>query len=296
MKLIQFVLPGKGQRVGLVQGDRVLDLTAAEAGIRSTLELIVQGKTGQGLATRIAWLARRARAKPLDWAELQRATSRRVPHVALPLDPPEVWGMDGTYGPGELPLPVAFFKATGARCIGPGAPILLRLGGGRVVPEAELAVVIGVDGRAVAFTACNDLTDVAALGDGTATAVAKVLRGRCALGPCLVTPDEIGDPDRLQVRCVIRREGVELFAATANTGAIAAGVAGLVQQLLAGGWVPPGTVLTTGSGIAIPDSLQLVDGDVVDIEVEGIGRLRNPVKLSAKGTMATEEGPGPAQH
>ena len=281
MKLIQFVLPGKGQRVGLVQGDRVLDLTAAEEGIRSTLELIVQGKTAHGVVARATWLARHARGKPLDWAELQRATSRRVPHLVLPVDPPEVWGMDGTYGPGELPPPAVFFKATGARCVGPGAPLILRADVGRVVPEAELAVVIGADGCPVAFTACNDVTGEFALHDGAAAiAVAKVLRGRCALGPCLVTPDEIGDPDRLQVRCAIRRDGAELFAATANTAAIAPDVTGLVGHLLANGWVPPGTVLATGSGIAIPDSVQLADGDVVDVEVEGIGRLSNPVKLT----------------
>ncbi|MBI4536948.1 MAG: fumarylacetoacetate hydrolase family protein [candidate division NC10 bacterium] len=292
MKLVQFFLPGRGRRVGVVQGERVLDITAAGEGIRSTLDLIVQGKTPAGLLARATWLARRARARPLDWSGLQRAASRRVPHLLLPLEPPEVWGVDGTYGPGVFPPPAVFFKATGERCVGPGFPLIVRTDSGRIVPEAELAVVIGADGHPLAFAACNDLTDAVALHDGpSGMAAAKVLRGGCALGPCLVTPDEIGDPDRLQVRCAIRRGGVELFAAVANTAQIASGVAGLVTRLLADGWVPPGTVLATGSGIWIPESVRISDGDHVDVEIEGIGRLSNPVKVSPRGTRATEGGP-----
>jgi 2-dehydro-3-deoxy-D-arabinonate dehydratase len=52
-----------------------------------------------------------------------------------------------------------------------------------------------------------------------------------------------------------------------------------VARLLTSGWVPPGTVLATGSGIVVPDSVQVADGDAVEVEVEGIGRLSNPVQL-----------------
>jgi 2-dehydro-3-deoxy-D-arabinonate dehydratase len=274
----------------------VLDITSPAEGIRSTLDLIEQGKTAAGLTVRAAWLARRARGRPLDWAGLQGAASRRVPRLAPPLEPPEVWGMDGTYGPGGIAPPALFFKATGARCAGPGGALVVPAGAGRIVPEAELAVVVGADGRPLAFTACNDLTDADALRGGPAAlGAAKVLRGGCALGPCLVTPDEIGDPDRLQIRCAVSRNGAEIFAATANTAQISSGVTGLVARLAGAGRVPPGTILATGSGIALPESLQLADGDVVDIEVEGIGRLRNPIKaLPPDAFAAPPEQAGPA--
>jgi 2-dehydro-3-deoxy-D-arabinonate dehydratase len=192
--------------------------------------------------------------------------------------------MEGTYGPGERTPPAFFFKATGARCVGPGGALILRAGAGRVVPEAELAVVVGAGGLPAAFTACNDFTDAGALRDDpSALAVAKVLWGGCALGPCLVTPDEIDDPDRLQIRCAVRRGEEEVFAATANTAAIVPGVAGLLARLLGAGWVPPGTVLTTGCGIAFPDALQMAGGDTVDIELEGVGRLSNPIMVKAGG-------------
>jgi 2-dehydro-3-deoxy-D-arabinonate dehydratase len=97
MKLVQFFLPGKGQRVGLVRGDRVLDITAPEEGVRSVLDLVVQGKTAAGLTKRAEWLARRLRRKALDWPALQRPPSRRAPHLMIPIEPPEVWGAGVTY-------------------------------------------------------------------------------------------------------------------------------------------------------------------------------------------------------
>lgn len=280
MKLVQFLLPGKGRRVGLVRGDRVLDLTAAEGGVGSTLELIIQGRTAEGLVTRADWLARRARAKPLDWPALQRALpSRRHPHLLLPLDPPEVWGADGTYQSGAAEAPTFFFKATGGRCVGPGGMLPLPPAG-RIVPEAELGVVVGAGGAAVAYTAANDLTDADALAAGPANrGVAKILRGGCALGPCLVTADELADPDRLQVRCALIRGGGEAFAGTAHTSRIDGGIGRLLGLLAATGPLPPGGVLLTGSGIGFPDDDRLRDGDRVEIEIEGVGRLSNPLGL-----------------
>ena len=73
MKLIQFFLPGKGRRVGLIRGDQVLDVTAPEEGVSSTLDLVAQGKTAAGCVTRATWLAKRLRRKPLDYQALQRA-------------------------------------------------------------------------------------------------------------------------------------------------------------------------------------------------------------------------------
>ena len=79
MRLVQFFLPGKGKRVGLIRGDQVLDITASEEGVSSTLDLVAQGKTAAGFATRAAWLAKRLRRKPLDYQALQRSPSRRAP-------------------------------------------------------------------------------------------------------------------------------------------------------------------------------------------------------------------------
>jgi 2-dehydro-3-deoxy-D-arabinonate dehydratase len=301
MKLVQFFLPGKGQRVGLVRGDRVLDITAPEEGVRSVLDLVVQGKTASGLVKRAEWLARRLRRKALDWPALQRLPSRRAPHLMMPIDPPEAWGAGVTYKRSaefrdedagaakgqkgiydhvyESPRPELFFKATAARCVGPHAAIHVRGDSGLTATEPELAIVLGARGAIVGFTACNDVSawDIERE-NPLFLPQSKIYLGCCALGPCLVTPDEIGDPYALQIRCSILRDGKTVFSEAVNTSQFHRRLEDLVSWLLRDNVIPPGTVLTTGTGIMVPNELALRDGDQVDIEIQGIGRLSNPVK------------------
>jgi 2-dehydro-3-deoxy-D-arabinonate dehydratase len=301
MKLIQFFLPGKGRRVGLVQGDRVLDLTSTEEDVRSTLDLVTQGKTAQGLIARATWLARRLHRKGLDWRELLRPPSRRVPYLMLPIEPPEVWGAMDAYAaePGQAAVPrtsgdpqakpveaaaaetrrpALFFKGTAHRVVGPHAPIAIRRDSVLTVPEAGLAVVLGAEAAVVGFTACNDVTarDIERSGLEFLSQ-AKIYAGGCALGPCLVTIDELVDPLRLQIRCSILRGDRTIFSEATSTARLREPVEAMTAWLSRDNPVPPGTVLSTGTGIRVPDSMALHEGDRVDIEVEGIGRLSNPV-------------------
>jgi 2-dehydro-3-deoxy-D-arabinonate dehydratase len=304
MKLIQFFLPGKGTRVGLVQGDRALDITSAEEGVRSTLDLVTQGKTAQGLITRVTWLARTLHRKGLDWWELLRPPSRRAPHLLIPIEPPEVWGVTDAYAPeagtppaptsgasGDMPAPppgpalrrpALFFKATAARTVGPSVPIAIRNDSTLTVPEAGLAVILGTDGAVAAFTGGNDVTarDLERCGPKFQSQ-ARIYAGSCALGPCLVTPDEIGDPRSLQIRCSIIRDGETRFSAATNSARLCQPVTETVAWLCRDNPVPAGTVLLTGTGILVPDSAALADGDLVEVEIEGVGRLSNPVRRGA---------------
>jgi len=302
VKLIQFFLPGKGKRVGVIQGDRVLDITASEEGVRCTLDLVAQGKTARGLVTRASWLIKKLHRRGLDWQELQQAPSRRSPHLLVPIDAPEVWGMKGTYtlgdghssparpvgapdaqpilpDPADVSRPVLFFKATADRVVGPHAPIVIRRDSTRTVPEACLAAVLGAEGAVVAFTACNDVVarDIEQRAPQY-LCQARIYRGGCGLGPCLTTPDEIGDPGALQVRCSIHRDGHVIFSDVASTARLARSVDALVSWLLRDNPVPAGTVLSTGTGIPVPDAAALTGGDRVEIEVQSIGRLSNPVR------------------
>ena len=301
MKLVQFFLPGKGKRVGLVRGDRVLDITAPEEGVGSVLDLVEQGKSTPGLLKRAEWLARRLHRKALDWPALQRSPSRRAPHLLIPVDPPEVWGAGMTYKRSaefrnedteaarvrrgmydyiyDSPRPELFFKATAARCVGPYAPVLIRSDSQLTAAEAELAIILGTNGAVVGFTACND---VSAWDIGRENPLflpqSKIYLGCCGLGPCLVTPDEIGDPYALQVRCSILRGGKTVFSETVNTAQLHRKLEELVSWLVKDNSILPGTVLSTGTGIIVPNEFALRDGDQVDIEIQGIGRLSNPVR------------------
>jgi 2-dehydro-3-deoxy-D-arabinonate dehydratase len=219
----------------------------------------------------------------------------------IPIDPPEVWGVRATSrrsaeprdeaagaatGPKgihvavhENPRPELFFKATAARCVGPNAPVLLRSDSRLSAVEPELAVVLGAPGAVVAFTACNDVSawDIERE-NPSYLPQSKIYLGCCALGPCLVTADEIGDPYALQIRCSVIRGGGTIFSEAANTSQLPRRLEELTSWLFKDNAIPPGTVLCTGRGITMPDGSALRDGDRVDIEIQGIGRLSNPVR------------------
>lgn len=302
MKLVQFFLPGKGKRVGVIQGDRVLDITAPDEGVRSTLDLVTQGKTARGVVTRASWLLKKLHRRGLDWRALQRPPSRRSPHLLVPIDAPEVWGAKDTYAldveqPGvggtsdtphkcseatptaENPRPALYFKSTAHRVAAPHAPIVIRKDSALTLPEASLALILGEAGAVVAFTASNDLTarDIERRGWGYLSQ-ARIYAGGLALGPCLTTPDEIDDPCALQIRCSILRDGKVIFSAVVSTARLRWPLDALVSWLLRDNPVPAGTVLSTGTGIPVPDAAALSSGDQVEIEAQGIGRLCNPVR------------------
>ena len=283
MKLVQFFVPGQGRRLGVVRGDRVLDITAPEEGVRSALDLVEQGKTASGVLKRAEWLARQVRRKATDWPALQRPPSRRAPHLLIPLDPPEVWGTGASDSVAVRARPALHFKATASRCVGPNAPVMIRSDSSLTAAEPALAAVVGAGGAVVGFTACTNLSarDIARE-DPLYLPQAEIYRGCCALGPCLVTPDEVGDPHALQVRCTIVRDGRAVFSEAVNTSRFPRKLDELVAWLLRDSAVPAGTVLSVGAGILVPDEFALQEGDRVDLEVQAIGRLSNPVKRLAR--------------
>jgi len=300
VKLVQFFVPGQGRRLGVVRGDRVLDITAPGEGVLSALDLVEQGKTAAGVLKRAEWLTRQVHRKAMDWPALQRPPSRRAPHLLIPLDPPEVWDAAGASRRGDgirdqgtravtgegIPdsaalqsRPALFFKATASRCVGPNAPVMIRSDSLLTAADPSLAVVLGAGGAIVGFTACNGLSarDIARE-NPLYLPQAGIYRGCCALGPCLVTPDEVGDPSALQVRCTIVREGRAVFSEAANTSQFHQRLEELVAWLLRDDAVPVGTVLSSGTGVLVPDEFALQEGDRLDLEVQAIGRLSNPVK------------------
>lgn len=191
----------------------------------------------------------------------------------------------------ELPgAPIVFVKTTNS-ITGPGDPIRWRAGQSSQVDwEAELAVVIGrrargvgVDtalGHVLGYTACNDVSARdAQFGDG------QWVRGKsfdtfCPLGPWIVSADEIPDPQRLAVRCRVNGTTRQ----DSSTAEMVFGVAALISYLSASMTLEPGDVIATGTpagvGFAQRPPVFLGDGDVVEVEIEGIGTLTNPVSVA----------------
>jgi len=219
----------------------------------------------------------------------------------VPVDAPEVWGAGITYrrsreyyeahtGEGgrtkgiydfvyESERPELFFKATASRTVGPNAPIGVRADSTLTAVEPELAVVLGKGGAIVGYTIGNDLSawDIERA-NPLFLPQSKTFDGCFACGPVIVTAGEIGDPHGLELACTIRRAGGVLYQGRVNTKEMKRQCGELVDWLGRSNTCPAGTVLSTGTGILVPDEHALAEGDVVEITLDRVGTLRNPVR------------------
>jgi len=176
--------------------------------------------------------------------------------------------------------PEIFFKATAHRCVGPDDEIGIRGDSEWNVPEPELAFVLGPKREIIGFTGGNDVSsrDI----EGTNPLYlpqAKIFEACCAIGPSIVTVDEVGSEPKLNIRCRIYRSGEVMFEGETNTGNMRRSLEELRSYLCKYNPVPPGSVCLTGTGIVPPEDFTLKEGDLVEIEIEKIGILKNRVKL-----------------
>ncbi len=188
--------------------------------------------------------------------------------------------------------PVLFVKGLNT-VQNPGDPIFLpvHLASGQVDYECELAVVIGRECKNVSraealdyvlgYTCANDVSarDWQKDRGGSQWCRGKTFDSFAPLGPCLVTPDEIPDPNALAIRTRLNGEVMQ----ESNTGDMIFDVPTLIEFLSGSTTLYPGTVILTGTpsgvGMARNPPVWLKPGDTVEIEIEGIGTLSNPVEL-----------------
>jgi 2-keto-4-pentenoate hydratase/2-oxohepta-3-ene-1,7-dioic acid hydratase in catechol pathway len=178
----------------------------------------------------------------------------------------------------EIPdVPLLFFKPPSS-VVGPGQPVLLPPQSQRVEHEGELAVVIGKRGRWIAaeqaenhllgYTVANDITarDLQRR-DGQWTR-AKGFDTFCPLGPWIETDLEIAD---VLITCRVNGEMRQM----ASTREMVFTIPQLIAFVSSVMTLDPGDVLLTGTpaGVGL-----LVEGDSVEVDIEGIGVLANPVK------------------
>ena len=229
-----------------------------------------------------------------------KASSKVVQgELAIPITPSEVWACGCTYAPsaefrdtelgaGEGPYayvsdpkhrPELFFKGTARVCVGPNEPIGIRKDSTFTAPEPELAVLLDSQGTVLGYTLGNDVSawDIERE-NSLYLPQSKVFDGCCALGPYLVTADEIPDPYSLRMSCTIRRGGRTTFEGNATVGQLRRKIEELVAYLVRSNSVPSSVVLLTGTGIIVTQEAALAAGDVVTIEVPEIGTLANPAE------------------
>ena len=188
--------------------------------------------------------------------------------------------------------PELFLKALPGTARGPGQPIGVRADSAWDVPEPELAVVADRRGRIVAYTIGDDVSSRSIEGENPLyLPQAKLYRGSCALGPCLVPVAEAPEPEAMEIGLVIERDGAELFADRCSVADMKRGLGELVDWLWRGQDLPVGAVLLTGTSIVPPPELSLRPGDRVTISITGLGALTNPVEPVDTGGLRTAPSP-----
>lgn len=194
--------------------------------------------------------------------------------------------------------PVLFLKNPAA-VQHPGGPILLprHLRSDKVDYEVELAVVIGRAARNLpveralevvcGYTCANDVSarDWQKHAGGGQWCRGKSFDTFCPLGPELVTPEELGDPQNLRLRTLIADEVLQDW----NTSDMIFSVAEIISFLSGSTTLLPGTVILTGTphgvGMARTPPRWLRPGEEVTVEIEKIGRLSNPVREEAGAAL-----------
>jgi len=247
-------------------------------------------------------LIRRSEAQAVS---LSRTAARLASHhadahpPALPLVPPEIWACGCTYERSasfrdsehgtregmyayvyQQPRPEVFFKGTPRVCVGPGQPIGIRADSRFTAPEPELALVLGAKGDIVGYTLANDVSawDIERE-NPLYLPQSKIYSACCALGPVMITADELPDPYNLEMTCTITRDGREIFAGSVSTSKLHRKFETLIEYLRRANHTPAGTVLLTGTGIIVPEAAALAPGDVVSVRIPEIGELTNHAQI-----------------
>jgi 2-keto-4-pentenoate hydratase/2-oxohepta-3-ene-1,7-dioic acid hydratase in catechol pathway len=283
-------------RLGAVRGERIVDVAAAVAGrwsgpVPGTLLALIE----QGPA---AW--QRARDLLGEGGGTSHPVADVVWHAPIPRPTKNVVcvGMnyaahvrEGAIARGrevKMPAVPVFFTKAVTTVVGPHDDVPVeRAVTDQVDWEVELGVVIGTRGRNVSrasaldhvfgYTVVNDISARDLQASHQQFFKGKSLDGFCPMGPVVVTADELGDPQSkrlsLSVNGVVKQDS--------TTADMIFPVDSLIEWLSKGLTIEPGEIIATGTpqgvGLGRTPPEYLKDGDIVEADVEGIGRLRNRI-------------------
>lgn len=313
MKLATYQIAEK-IRLGVVWQEKIIDFAEA-AKIIGEKELFAQKFTD--LYDMRSFLAQGSKAlalakKVLSWGKkkIQENSSSRLPKCIrdisqiklLPpiLNPPKIMCLARNYvshvreviGDGPLPVDLLVFMKPSTALIGQGQAIIVPPTCRELDHEIELAVIIGMKGRYIpeekamdhvaGYTIMNDISDREYVGKNDPNRrvnwfFMKAQDTFAPLGPYLVTKDEIKDPHNLRLRLWINGElrqdsqGEEMIFK----------IPYIVSRISRFVTLEPGDIISTGTptGTSFSTKQYLQDGDVLECEIEGIGRLKNFVKV-----------------
>jgi 2-keto-4-pentenoate hydratase/2-oxohepta-3-ene-1,7-dioic acid hydratase in catechol pathway len=274
-----------GPRAVVVAADHFVDLYATDMTLPASVRYIIAG--GADMLRAVATAAESASAVriPLDGAKL-------LPPVP---DPAKILCIGLNYKDHALennraiPTEPVLFAKYHNTLIGDGTPIRIPRVSKKVDFEAELVVVVGKRGRNIAqkdamayvagYTVGHDVSarDWQFLGEEKQWTIGKTFDTFAPTGPHLVTTDEVPDPHALQISLRLNGETMQ----NSNTREFIFTIPKLISYLSQVITFKPGDLIFTGTppgvGVARKPPVFLKAGDQVEVEIEHLGVLRNPV-------------------
>jgi 2-dehydro-3-deoxy-D-arabinonate dehydratase len=238
---------------------------------------------------------------------LPKGTALPLAEVTLlpPIDHQEVWAAGVTYKRSQTARmeeseaaascydrvytadrPEIFFKASPNRVRGHGQPLRIRNDSTWNVPEPEITLVISPSMQIVGLTIGNDMSSRDIEGDNPLYLPQAKCYDACAgLGPWIVLMDLLPPTDQIGVKLEIHRGERIVFQGQTSAAAMARSFTDLVSWLGRENVFPNGVFLMTGTGIVPESDFTLAPGDVVQITIDQVGTLSNPIMQSAAAVV-----------
>ena len=281
MKLVTYTQNGEN-RTGLLLGDQVVDLNRANADIPTAMIDLLEG--GEAMMAKVRRVEAAAPAGvPLDSVQLKAPVLKSGKVLCLGLN----YRLHAEEGGMDIPtIPILFHKSR-TSLVGHGENVVLPAGATRADYEVELAVIIGKTAKNVSeedalsyvagYACANDVSERAWQMQTSQWSAGKMVDTFGPLGPALVTADEIPNPNALQLRLIYNGEEVQ----NSNTSDMVFDVPYTIAYVSKICTLEPGDVIMTGTpsgvGFARKPPIFLKAGDVMTVEIEGLGSLTNPV-------------------
>jgi 2-keto-4-pentenoate hydratase/2-oxohepta-3-ene-1,7-dioic acid hydratase in catechol pathway len=274
-----------GPRLAVEQGGQYVDVQGIDPNLPRGMRELLQ--LGPAALQRVAEAARRPNAPRVEAGGV-----RLLPPVP---DPPKIVCLGLNYrdhaaeSGAPIPKEPVLFSKYATALIGANEPIVLPPVSKEVDYEAELVVVLGKRGRPrdeqeargyiAGYTVGHDVSarDWQLKKDQKQWMVGKTFDTFAPTGPVLVTADEVPDPHRLGIRLRLNGQTMQ----DSNTSQMVFSVPQVVAYLAQVMTLEPGDLIFTGTppgvGFARKPQVFLKGGDVVEVEIDGLGVLRNPV-------------------
>jgi 2-keto-4-pentenoate hydratase/2-oxohepta-3-ene-1,7-dioic acid hydratase in catechol pathway len=291
MRVVSFVSPD-GPRLGVADGDRVIDLSAVDpAAPRNLREVLWAGRMPE--LERLALSATARAQRPID--ELQLGLPLPSPPKIFSLalnccDHVDEWALELQDHPTFCMRAATSLVAHGEPIIGPACSVALEY-------EAELALIIGRRARHLREEECADvIAGYTCFNDASVRdsqrhplqwTIGKNFDGTGAMGPAMVTPDELPPfATGLGIQCRLNDEVVQ----ESSTDRMPFSIPEVLLYLTSATTLWPGDIVVmgipAGVGHARTPPVWLKHGDVAEVEIEGIGTLVNEVEDEVAASLS----------